>query len=778
MENNFKQIIKVFINTLKIVLLPILPWILIFIILCSLLGSFVYFITVDDGTYKEEDWSNTPYAASNYTNDISVNDDGTISTSMSAQEVWDKLIENGSNVDEYLDSPEELQKLMNVQFVTQYPDIRADTTKEIDWENMDPNKQQGIIKFIRSDPDGNTKNMSYVDPVTFQSYIDDYESTGSQKAKEDALTHFTMETKKNSNANTDGDSKSNNNITDVYVKVATWTETNNVEEYTDPDFKSQNSDNTVYSMTIEEIAYQNMTKGYTMPFEFLWALLVVGEDKDFVLALADLVYGSDIEITIFDNLRVDKKEEVFKYDKKIDVKTKVSLTTKYTVKGTVKDDNYSDTYGPEEYERSKEVFEDSYKVTFIEKVSTNTLDIALTRANVWIVDYKREYKYKPGENKVTPDRQPLGLGDKISEEDKYYEHNNEDPRGFVDEIKKEIEKELNEKYKIESIDETIVNKIDSWYYKNYYNIWRTITTTENESKYISSPSTVTEKTDKEGKNGENFVTLFLDSKYKKNKANILSVPEWLFEILESNESTSEMVDLMKYLLYKATEINYGVTKYDFGIFKEENFNNVSGLKSGLSTYLRQFSHSGEAAQSADGKYYLMYGDGAGWPTIGNADLQWKSHYGKFKQSGKVLENGKEKTVDNVADYINNKYFGGNGEIRFSQNASGDAEIESKQIYIEKELVDKIGDDTQKSFYNTVLSVTSGLQLSQQQLYALTAIAANRPAYLTELINGKTFRQVYNEATALYEVNSWQHNRYIWDNWWNYLEGGLPRTYSS
>ena len=94
----------------------------------------------------------------------------------------------------------------------------------------------------------------------------------------------------------DNNSNSEDTTTEAYVKVATWTETQNIEDYEDPELEDK--DQTYYNMTPQDIPYQNMTEGYTIPFEFLWALLVVGNDKEFVLALADLVYGSDIEITV------------------------------------------------------------------------------------------------------------------------------------------------------------------------------------------------------------------------------------------------------------------------------------------------------------------------------------------------------------------------------------------------------------------------------------------------------------------------------------------------
>ena len=96
-----------------------------------------------------------------------------------------------------------------------------------------------------------------------------------------------------------------------------------------------------------------------------------------------------------------------------------------------------------------------------------------------------------------------------------------------------------------------------------------------------------------------------------------------------------------------------MTELDGSIFDIQEFIEVS-QSTDLASYLRQFSHSSEAPKSSDGNYYLMYGDGAGWPTIGNADLQWKSNYPAFQLPGKVLENGQEKEVQDVAAYVNSK----------------------------------------------------------------------------------------------------------------------------
>ena len=241
---------------------------------------------------------------------------------------------------------------------------------------------------------------------------------------------------------------------------------------------------------------------------------------------------------------------------------------------------------------------------------------------------------------------------------------------------------------------------------------------------------------------------------------LVSGAEMLFELLESSSNTAPWSDIMRYILYVYTGKDYGVTEFNFSLFATNTFQSMG--MTNLSTYLRQFSHSGEAPQSADGKYYLMYGDGSGWPTIGNADIQWKSHHGKFAVEGEVLQNGTAVTVPNVEEYVNG-ILGSGAEAQYS-----DSEIEQKQIYVEKELVDSIGDKMRKTFYTSVENVTRGLNLSQQQMYALTAIAYNFGS-LPER-NGYTFKEVYEAGAAQYEINSWQHTKFIWDNWWSYLGG--------
>lgn len=195
MEDYFNKIKQKLISVCKRILVKILVPILIVI---SLLGAAIYFITLDDAVARTNDMSNVPYAVSQYKNGVSVGNDGQLVSSITAQELWDEMKKNDSRVSLYLDSPEELLKLMNAELVTQYLDTRKNPDKEIDWDSdslndVNSNNIQGIVKLKREDVDGNNYTMTYVDSETFQRYIDNYNSSGSEADKKIALSHFTLE---------------------------------------------------------------------------------------------------------------------------------------------------------------------------------------------------------------------------------------------------------------------------------------------------------------------------------------------------------------------------------------------------------------------------------------------------------------------------------------------------------------------------------------------------------------------------------------------------------
>ena len=943
-----KKVLKTAFKALSAILFPV---IVIFMIIVILLAAATYFITVDDGTYKEDDWSSTPYAAATYINGTTVESDGTISNGLTAQDLWDQMLENGSRVDKYLDSPEELARLMKAEIVTQYPDTRPNPDEEIDWEEVINNSDvlQGIIKFKRADTAGNTSTMTYVDPETFQGYIDEYKSSGSDTAKQNALSHFTLK-KTSSSASTSGggliaagegvmtdvsqaiinatnttpwpgadlcskwvndvydnagltaqrygsayeqsqhtvistdrtaipigaavygtgtgtaggpyghvgiyigggkvvdsvssgikistldewigwqenhERNSNNVLTDIngneqhgwlgwgwadgdpvrgttedpnlkenssnsdktdeekeeedkikeenerkatatfvsgdgysqeytssagitykmyrqfegsYANNAYWggtihhegcgptavailasgltgynyspgdiatqmggengktsyetlktemdslgmtsevihnpsaqtiqdnlrngkvmlvsvnsntmftdnshimaivdintdgqvyicnpgssslfgwydmsdimsgcqyivvtdaeaagiAETSNESEYvaviatwkqidtsveTDDMYKDSNVEEyskSEYIMTTTDVNYGELVDSYTMPFDLLWALLVVGEDKNFVFEIADLVYNSDIEITIHDNLTTNTDVDEWNYSRRTKAIVNADIKTiggGRTLTSQISNDIHDPAGDDKKYVTTKTV------VTY-----TNTVNVALTRANVWIVDYENNYTYvDSGEGSTTTNT--------ITQEDQEYP--SEPTRegtdySFCEHIPEKIsELESNLRSQLESTTSTgassgassasssgtstsmagtpsVSSTVDAHvsYYDKYINISDNVSNTVQTQRYTPGTPSLKEKTDPDSEE-PNFVTIFNKSEYKSNKSAIKDASSWLFEIIEINESTADMLDLIKYLLYKATNIDYGVTEFDFSIF--------------------------------------------------------------------------------------------------------------------------------------------------------------------------------------------------------------------
>ena len=321
---------------------------------------------------------------------------------------------------------------------------------------------------------------------------------------------------------------------------------------------------TTYTMTTQSIDYQRMVSGYTMPFDYLWAFLVIGRERDFALDVADLVYDSEIEITIHDNYTKTTDIDTYNYTRKTKVHTHdISTTIEYSNGGQnavtmKKTENWKEG-------DTKEILKE-YSTQHTVITTTNTLDISLTKADVWIVKYTKEYTYEPENTDVadpiTSDLEPIEYPEEPDKTD------NSDPCGIASGF---AQKKLQEYITTHSSAEIFKTTCTSDYYYGYEG-----TVTNNNTvvtrKYTSSPAEITEKTDPLSEE-PNFVTILQD--HYQTRSNILSAPDWLYDILETSSRTADMIDLTKYLLYKATGQDLGVTEYDFSLFDPKNFTNVS-----------------------------------------------------------------------------------------------------------------------------------------------------------------------------------------------------------
>lgn len=170
----------------------VLPVILVATVVMIFLAAITYYVFVwIDGIFRDEDWSSVPYAASQYTNNVIINDDGSVSSNMTAQELWDKMYENNSRITEYLDNPEELERLMNAELATSIPDTGSNN---------------GVIKFIRKDYDGTgSKYLTYLNYNDFMEKV----NNGDQ----DVFNYFTLKQTVTTVKSDDSDTDTNSNNT-------------------------------------------------------------------------------------------------------------------------------------------------------------------------------------------------------------------------------------------------------------------------------------------------------------------------------------------------------------------------------------------------------------------------------------------------------------------------------------------------------------------------------------------------------------------------------------
>ena len=343
-----------------------------------LLAGCTYVIKKDDGDYKEKDWTSTTYVASTYTNNAKVTSSG-ITTQASSEELWNKMDEAGNNIQNYLDTPEELEKLMNAEIITQYPHIGKG---ELD----------GIIKFKRNKTDGTSTDLKFIEQAEFNQYVED--------ENENVLDYFTLDdygnlmiavidTKSEELVSNDGI-----NINSLDIKEINYGTLSEENKQSDGKYYKKES-----IINKELINYKSAVQQYTMPFQYLWTLLVVGEDKEFVLELADLVENSEIVIEIYDNITKSTDVDVYSYNKetRIDKYVRLNVDDDYGATGYAterywlsKDSPNANKNYDSNYLASYEKSEEDYNITYTKVTEKNSIMYDVTKADVWIVDYSKK----------------------------------------------------------------------------------------------------------------------------------------------------------------------------------------------------------------------------------------------------------------------------------------------------------------------------------------------------------------------------------------------------
>ncbi|MBR3163161.1 MAG: C40 family peptidase [Clostridia bacterium] len=333
-----------------------------------------------------------------------------------------------------------------------------------------------------------------------------------------------------------------------------------------------------YTLNTTTIDYESMVQPYTLQFDFLWSLLVVGQSKNFVMNLADLAYKSELEVGIYDNLTTTTDIDRWTYKKVTDAR----------IRGSVRYNEISYRVGHTHYYSNGDP-QDEYDgyITKTVVTRTNSAVCALTRANTWIADYEQEYNKAPTESNTQNGSKSLKnqlLQDwtEVGSDNDKCNIIGQTIKQLVDDVNKRLKNDYDGKmkqYRNESKSSGGSNNSSVPSEPSYIgegDVTQDITMETRirrvEIQDATEDTTVTEKyisgTQKgiikdDEKTKPNFVTLFNEQKYRQNKNNILSATDWLFEIMEENENLANTLQIFRYLLYKATNINYGVTEFDF-----------------------------------------------------------------------------------------------------------------------------------------------------------------------------------------------------------------------
>lgn len=435
---------------------------------------------------------------------------------------------------------------------------------------------------------------------------------------------------------------------DYYAVIATWEEVKN------------NGESTLHNMTTVNIDYQEMTKGYTMPFKYLWALLLVGQEKEFVLDLADLVYDSVLELTVLDSVRTNTTVNTETYTELIKIYTHdVTVSgSAETIDPKTKDviSTESINAGPVDFQ--PQTVKEPRTIINTTVTSTNTVKAIVSYADIWALEYINEFGISIPASINTEQNIPQSDTEFPEQPDKT---DNGDPLGLAAKFKGSVDSQHSGANKI--VNTTVSCTSDYWYAKEEWNI--NIKNREDNVKNVSGPKKVREKTDPDDLE-TNFVTLLRDRKHQKAAQNIYSAPQWIFDILEHNEETADMVDLTKYLLYKVFEKKYdGVDTFDYNLFNLDDFNYVGDIN-------RPDGGDGSTGGSGSGGNYVFADSGIdgvegdifdyllarGVPAAGisaivgnleervnNGEMTWEEAFESFKKTWDEIKSNNTELLD-------------------------------------------------------------------------------------------------------------------------------------
>ena len=416
--------------------------------------------------------------------------------------------------------------------------------------------------------------IKYIDSAKFDEMYAEYESSGNR----DVFKYFTLDEEGNAKIATW------NKVTGVFTTQNGNRSIGEIQSLYDSRYQQTSGGGagfTEYTASITSINYKSMSEKYTMPFEYLWALLVEGEDYDFVERVANLTYNTEFNIGIYDC-----------------VNTSTDVQKNYYTRTVTRNRNTTDESGNVTSTPTTKTFQCVDTSTITTETDMTTYDIAY--ANTWIVEVWTKYIASNFSGEANKDVTIMeGQKNNLSEAelkdklDKFEENKDKDELINAKEGEEILINTPNRK----ETETTEITETDD------------MTTNEQTSvnnSYERSTSDVREKIDVDPNTGDNFVKALRESGNAYRVLTNHGTLVWLCEILEENEDTAEMIDLTKALIQKAIDPNAEID-FDFSIFSPGSFNNFNSiygnsLEEKVWFALKDMGYSDEAAAGAMGNF--------------------------------------------------------------------------------------------------------------------------------------------------------------------------------
>lgn len=331
---------------------------------------------------------------------------------------------------------------------------------------------------------------------------------------------------------------------------------------------SQKEDGSIEIKTSNSMNLKTALEKYVMPYEYLLYFYIDTDYEDFVEDLADEVMNSEIVIAVQDE-----------------------ITTTHTVETT---EQMTDA--------TLDRFDVDWHTTNTHDYITETVStkVNLTYVSTWCVKTYQENSYSEA---------VLNIGDEkeiITEVPGRVTETSSTTKG-ADTIIVDDAEDVYTHQKVDEEGRLVFDEEGRPVYVQdtyYYDILEHIIT---DTHTISNSY---EKGEYKTEGRENaFVKLYNDH----HMISKVRTEDYLFGIIENNEKTANLLDLTKYLIYKATNVPYGVLSFDFDVYDLSAFESISGNRT--SAFL-EFMKVWEGTVTDENGNYIVADDGVGIPTVG------------------------------------------------------------------------------------------------------------------------------------------------------------------